>query len=276
MEMIWRILVVLVVAAGILAGAVYLAYEVFWKPAELDRIEAAEMEAEAALPPPPHPSLAEFATAKAALEGGDSATAGSQLTVLLEKYPDGPVASDARALLGEINARAFFSPTPGPGKTAYTVVSGDALSKIARKEDSNAALIFRVNNLETINLQIGQVLMIPHFDAGLVVDTAARTLTVLNGGQFFKEYPLLGIPQAAAPGEAKVTGKLATKGEKQIAFGEKEYVASQKTILTTPANFAMRPMAADAESPPPGLALAPADLEEIYLLASPGTPITIR
>ena len=274
--MIWRILLVLVVAAGILGGSAYMAYEVFWKPAELDRIEQEEIEAQAALPPPPHPSLAEFATAKAALEGGDIVNAESALHALLDQYPDGPVAADIRILLGEINARAFFSPLPGPGKVEYTVVSGDALAKIARKENSDAALIFRVNNLETINLRIGQVLQIPSFDASVVVDPGARTLTVLNGGRFFKQYPLLGVPGTAAPGEAKVTGKLATKGDKQIAFGEKEYAGAEKTILVAPGQYAMRSMPPDAESPPPGLVLAPADLEEIYLLVTRGTPITIR
>ena len=50
---------------------------------------------------------------------------------------------------------------------------GDSLVKIASKFKSNAELIFRANNMETINLKIGQKLVIPQLDISVVVDRKA-------------------------------------------------------------------------------------------------------
>ena len=63
--------------------------------------------------------------------------------------------------------------------------------KIAAKFKSNAELIFRANKMETINLKIGQPLVIPQLDISVVVDRKAGTVTLLNKGQFFKEYRTL-------------------------------------------------------------------------------------
>lgn len=278
--MLIKFLIVLLVAAGVLGGSAYLAYEVFWKPAKLDEVERVEMEAQALLPPPPHPAHAAFAQALDLLREGHTTEAVARITTLLEEDPTNPVAADAKAILGEINLREILSPVPSDRKTPYTVVSGDSLVRIASKTGAGADLIFRANNLQTINLQIGQVLMIPTLDLRAEVDREQKTLTLSDGTKFLKTYALVG---ATVPGlaqgksmEASVADKIASRGEKRIAFGEKDFAATEKLVLLSPGGASLRAMSEDADSPPPGIVLAPADLEEIFVLLSRGTPFTIQ
>ena len=104
----------------------------------------------------------------------------------IRNYPDSPKIAEAKAALGGINTSQVFSPVPSPEKTSYAVGKGDSLVKIASKFKSNAELIFRANNMQTINLKIGQQLVIPQLDMSIVVDRKARTVTLLNRRPVFQ------------------------------------------------------------------------------------------
>jgi LysM repeat protein len=272
-----RLLGVLVFAGGVVGGSLYFAYEIFWKPGKLDRIEAQEIEVQAALPPPPHPSLAEFAMAAAALREGGTAEAEQRLAALVGGDPLAPAAPDARALLGEIRMRTLLSPESAEGKTVYTVVKGDSLARIAGKTGAAPELLFRANNLETINLQIGQTLLIPDLALRLLVNPAAKSLTLLNHDAFLKEYPLVRADGSGlSPGASlSVADKIATIDGNRIAFGESKFAAAEKVVLLQPGGASMRAVPAGSASPPPGIILSPSDIEEIHVLVSRGTPVSI-
>jgi LysM repeat protein len=272
-----RLLVILVLAAGVVGGALYFAYEMFWKAEKLDRIEAVEIAQQAALPPPPHPSLAELARAVAALRDGRTEEADGRLAAIVESDPAAPAAPDARALLGEIRMRALLSPGVAEGKTVYSVVKGDSLARISKKTGASPELLFRANNLETINLQIGQTLLIPEPDLRLLVSPATKTLTLLNHNAFLKEYPLEGAggPGLSPGASLSVADKIASIGDKRVAFGDTDFAATEKLILLQPGGSSIRPMPAGAGTPPPGIILSPADMDEIYVLVSRGTPVSI-
>ena len=127
----------------------------------------------------------------------------------------------------------YSLPYPSPEKTSYAVGKGDSLVKIASKFKSNAELIFRANNLQTINLKIGQQLVIPQLDMSMVVDRKARTVTLLNGGQFFKEYRTVALK---TPGRSDFrpdqgTDKIALRDSNRVAFGDKNYSGSERWIM---------------------------------------------
>ena len=197
----------------------------------------------------------------------------------IQSYPDSPKISEAKAALGGINTGLLLSPNPSPDKTSYSVSKGDSLVKIASKFKSNPELIFRVNNMQTINLKIGQQLVIPQLDVSVVVDRKARTVRLLNRGQFFKEYQIVALKTAAGPGSAqtKVTDKVALRDSKRVAFGDKNYLGSERVIMLGSGGLSIRGFREGGEgAPPPGIVVDQPDVEEIFLLVSRGTPVTIQ
>lgn len=280
--MIIRTLVILTLVAAILGGSGYFAYEYFVKPKKLD-IQEKKL-AEVAPPPPPDPSIAAFEALKPMLDQ-DTPEAQTALQHFLDAYPESPMIPAVRAAVGAINVSRLLSPDPSAEKTPYTVVQGDSLVKIASKFKSGAELIYRANRLATINLKIGQQLMIPKLDTSLVVDRAANSLTLLNAGAFVREYPVksLKLPPSAAKGsiETKVSDKVAMKGSVRAAFGTKDYEGSERWVMLGAAGVVIRgtpAVAADGTTPPmpPGIVLEPADAEEIFVLTTRGTPVTIK
>lgn len=280
--MIIRTLVILALVAAILGGSGYFAYEYFVKPKKLDIQE--QKLAETAPPPPPDPSLAAFEALKPSLDQ-DTPEAQTALQHFLDTYPESPMSPAVRAAIGRINSSRLLSPDPSPEKTPYTVVSGDSLVKIAAKFKSGAELIYRANRLATINLKIGQQLMIPKLETALAVDRAANSVTLLNAGTFVREYPIksLKLPPSAGKGtvETKVADKVAMKGSVRAAFGTKDYEGSDRWLMLGAAGIVLRgaPAAADDGTippMPPGIVLDPADAEEIFVLTTRGTPVTIK
>ncbi len=306
--MIIRTLVILALVAAILGGTGYFAYEFYLKPQKLDQ----EEKKLADLPPPappPDPSLAAF-DALGAVVNEDSPEAQAALAGFLSSYPDSPKAAEARAALGRANVAILLSPAPSPENTPYTVVSGDSLVRIASKFKSGAELIYRANHLSTINLKIGQQLMVPKLDSSIVVDREGKTVTLLNGGVFVKEYPTLSLKLPGslgkAPVETKVTDKVAMKGSVRAAFGTKDFEGSDRWLMLGVSGVVLRgapaaPLVPPSDAPtatpqatpspgdspatvadatpvpmPPGIILAPTDAEEIFVLTKRGTPVTIK
>lgn len=267
-----KILIVLIVAAGILGGAAYFANELYFKPKKLDELEKVELArkaAEAAQPPPPDFTIAIFEKIR---QTSDPVALQAALIDFLATHPESTLADEARALLGETNANLLFSSQPTADKTSYTVAKGDSLVKIAAQNQTSAEMLMRVNNLLTHNLQIGQVLLIPKFAPKITIDRDSKTLTLYNGDTFFKSYTLQGsgIPSAQT---TRISDKIAMKDGKRVAFGTKEFLDADRTLMLAPPAGA--PIRALAE-PAVGLMLPRADLEEIYAVSPIGTPVVIE
>jgi len=278
--MLLRLLIILIVAGGVVGGSAYFAYELFWKSKSLDKLEHEKIEIQAELPPPPHPGIAAFTAVAEIVKAGNSQASREALEAFLGDYPDAPDIAEVRRALGELNARAFFSPLPGEGKTTYTVVKGDALARIANKTNSGAELIYTVNQLDTINLQIGQILQVPELDIKVSVDRKNKTLTVTSHGKFFREYPLLGatVPRLPDDGtlEATVSEKIATVAGKRVSFGEKTYPESERIVQLAPGGAVLRTVGADGDASAQGIFLSSGDFHEVFVLVNRGTPITIQ
>lgn len=281
--MIWKVLTILILIAAILGGAGFFVYETYLKPQKLDKLEQ-EAAAMPTPPPPPDPSIAAFEVVRPYLES-DTPEARNALVGFVKSYPDSPLSKTAKAALGRINGALTLSPVPGPDKTTYTVVSGDSLVKIASKFKTGAELIYRANGLTTINLKIGQRLEIPQLDTAVVVDRAAGTVTVLNRGDFFREYVAESIKLPASmgkePSKTAVSDKFMLKGSGRIPFGAKDYESGDRWIMLGSGGLAIRGMpapGADGQKPPvpPGIVLSPGDAAELFVLVTKGTPVTIN
>jgi LysM repeat protein len=266
-----RTLIILALVGLILGGSAFFAYELYWKPRRLDREDKAASPVELA-----HYSLPAFEKAAGLQRSGDVEGARVAWDEFIRSYPDSPKISEAKALLGTINTSLLLSPKPSPEKISYSVNKGDSLVKIASKFKSSAELIFRVNNMQTINLKIGQQLVIPQLDVSVVVDRKARAVRLLNRGEFFKEYQIVAM-KAPASAQTKVTDKVALQNSKRVAFGDKNYFGSERVIMLGSGGLAIRGIREGSEDPPPaGIIVAQQDIEEIFLLVSRGTPVTIQ
>ena len=275
---IFRILTILVLVGLILGGSAYFAYELFWKPQQLDRDDQAAKLVQPAPTPLPDSSRPAYEKAMGLQQSGDMEGARAALAEFLRGYPASPNAPAAKSALGEINAGRVFSPADSANKTAYAVTRGDSLVRIAAKFKTNAELIFRANNLETINLKIGQSLLIPQLDTNLVVDRKAGTVTVFNQGEFFKEYPAASvkIPGGSGPIKTKVADKLALQGTNRVPFGDKSYAGSERWLMLGTSVAVIRGLPAAEGPAPAGIILSRPDMEELFLLVSQGTPVTIN
>ncbi len=281
-----KFLVILIVAGVVFGAAGFFAYQIYVKPAQLDRrAERAVADAPAATPLPDY-SVAAFERAAAEAEQAATPLAARDIFLnFVSQYPQSPKAAEAKARVGEINTDLVFTSGEGPGKVDYTVVSGDSLVRIASRTNSNAELIMRSNNLLSIDLQIGQQLRVPQLTPTLVIDRAAKTLTIFNDGQFFKEYPLLAfeVPsmRSGGPFETEVGEKLAQRGSDRVPFGSREYVGSDRWLMLKQSGVVVRgfPELTEDGQPntlPPGIVVSQEDIEEIFPLVARGTPVTIQ
>jgi LysM repeat protein len=231
--------------------------------------------------PTPDPSTPDFEKAMALKRDRKTDEARDAFEDYLARFPDSSHRDEAEAMLGELNLANLFSGLPGPGKLDYIVEKGDVLDRVAHKTHSNPELIFEANNLERVNLQIGQRLEIPQVDFSVQVHLTSKNLLLLNGRRFFKAYPVLDAHPLAKKSpviRTKVLEKLAFVNAHRVVFGSKEYANSIRSLsLAGQPNFTIYGESDDANNRPPGsgIGLSASDAEELEALVSIGTPVII-
>jgi LysM repeat protein len=297
----FKTLTLLFLALLVFGSAGYFGYELFIKP---NRIEKMEKAAKAAAPAPtatPDPGKPLFDGLKARQAAGITPALRDEWASWTVTYTNSPLFPEARRQLGSANMVLLFQPGSDPAIPTYTVVKGDSLAKIAAKQHSSAELIQRANQLPSINLQIGQQLLIPSLKISMEIDRSSKTLNLLNNGAYLKEYPLLSCPAASpkAPSvSSRILDKSALSGTKRIAFGDKAYATAEKSILlaqapaivSAPAPSAVSTAAARTNAPgmagtttpasepslPGGFVLSAEDLQEIFPLVSRNASVIIH
>ncbi len=298
--MIWKTLVVLVLAAAVFGSAGYVAYDWFVIPQKQLQAERAHFEAHPPTPPP-DPSLGDFKKLEKVRQGGDLVAARRAYRDFLAAWPQSSLQDEAKSVLGEINTRIFFSKYPAPEKEEYIVKPGDSLNRIASKMKTSVELIMVVNGLDGTLINVGDRLMVTHPDFALLIDQQGQTVTLFNQGEFFKRYRVLenkmpGKP-AAPNSKAKVTSTIALKHGKALAVGSKGYSDSNRWIMTSAPNLTIYSVpegeAAPAETPAKkeddnsaefnrsdkpntGIGLAADEMRNLSALVRSGTPITFE
>ena len=281
--MILKALTILLLVAAILGGSAYFVYDLYYKEKKLDVIEQTAPPTPVPTPTPDQ-SIAAWENLKPNA-AKDTIEARESIKNFITTFPDSARLAEATAALGRINLVLFRDTAATPANTIYIVKKGDSLAKIASVTKSNVEQIYWINQLPNINLQIGQQLLIPALNTSAVVSREKSTITVLNNGEFFKEYPIvsLTLTGAAAKGdfETKVADRVARKGETRVAFGAKDYAETVRFVLLSSGGVSMHPAptpAADGTIPPnpTGIVLSLADFNDIFALLKTGTPLTIK
>jgi LysM repeat protein len=281
--MIFKAFTILLLIAAVLGGSAYFVYDLYYKDKKLDLIE--QTAPPTPVPSPtPDPSVAAWDELKPTA-AKDTIEARESVKAFITAYPESVCIPEASAALGRMNLVLFRDTAATPANTVYAVKKGDSLAKIASLTKSNVEQIYWVNQLSSINLQIGQQLLIPSLNASAVLIREKSTLIVFNHGEFFKEYPIvsLTLTGGASKGEfeTKVADRVARKGETRVAFGAKDYAETVRFVLLSPGSVSIHPAptpAADGTIPPnpPGIVLNLADFNDIFALLKTGTPVTIK
>lgn len=281
--MIFKALTILLLVAAVLGGSAYFVYDLYYKDKKLDLIE--QTAPPTPVPSPtPDPSIEAWDALKPTA-AKDTIEARESVKAFITAYPESVRLPEATAALGRINLVLFRDTAATPANTVYTVKKGDSLAKIASVTKNNVEQIHWANQLSSINLQIGQQLLIPSLNTSAILNREKSTLIVFNHGEFFKEYPIvsLTLTSGASKGEfeSKVADRVARKGETRVAFGAKDYAETERFVLLNPSGVTIRPTpvaAADGTVPPnpPGIVLNLADFNDIFALLKTGTPVTIK
>ncbi len=278
---VFKVLVILFLLALIGGGAAGSYYFLVYRPAQQD----AQLIARGSAPgqPTPDPSTPDFEKARALRRERKLPEAREALLAMLDRFPDSSHRNEAETIIGSMNVEDVLNGLPGPGKIEYLVRSGDNLDKVSRHLKSNPELIFRANNLDTINLKIGQKLQVPQLDTALEIHLADKKAILRNRGQFFKSYPIKTLKAPAKKNfevKTKVFEKMAFKNGLRVAFASKEFAGSIRatsfvgqpayTIFGEPDD----PVSGE-KAPAGGVGLTASDAEELQTLVSVGTPVSI-
>lgn len=270
-------LFVLLLAVLVFGGAAFFSYDLFIKPEQQMR---AEQSGDASTTPLPDVGLAEFQAAARLRQEGKLVEARDALANFLQKYPGSSHAEEARDLLGDINMQILLSDMPSPDKEQYVVKSGDVINRVAQKMHTTPELIMKVNSLDSTMLRIGERLWIAHLDLSLFVQRGAKSVVLLNHGQFFKRYHITSVKiggKQPSRINTKVAEVMAWRGGKRVGLGTREYRGSTHWIRLGAAGYTLfaDPPTNDAPPNPTGLGLSPNDLEELSGLLSNKTAVTI-
>jgi LysM repeat protein len=293
---LWQKCTILVLVVVIFGSAAYVARIVF-RPEGLARYRSIPWVNYV------HPNVKKLKQAQSLVNEGKLVEARKILVNALVTAPKSPVTRDLRDLLGDVNTQIFFSKQPSPRKIEYTVKSGDALSSIARKLQSSAEAIVRVNDLDSTLIRPGEKLLVPQLDFTITIDLPRDRLVVHDSHGFFTQYPITSadLPVTRQPTlETKVTAKSfwedgkpvrptrefqkEKEGSPRIDLGRRGYVlyGVEEDNDSTDSQIAVdadgkqdTPNSENANRPPQGIAMLKDDLSEIEVLIRKGTPVTI-
>jgi len=163
----------------------------------------------AGYPESPRRGEALLARGRLRAAAGDTAGAGDDYRRAIDSPGREEVRSAARKELGEINFSRLLSREDNPLTVTYQVRAGDSLAAIARRHRTTSDLLRRINRLNGDVIHPGQSLKLPAESFSVRVSKSKNTLTLLYGGEFFKEYRVgTGRENCTPEGEFTIVTKL--------------------------------------------------------------------
>jgi LysM repeat protein len=253
----------------------------------------------------PDPGLKEYDAAIALIRSGDLPGARDRLAYLMRYYPESARFREAKRVLGEINLDLLLSDDPAPGKTKYTVKSGDSgLAAIAGRYRCTVDYLMRANGLTGTVIHIGDEVWVTPLIFILEARLKERVLTVYrveaapegttppSGAErpavasevFFKEYPIVDLnlpPTVKVPSSAEVNDKPGwLPNGKRVQFGQSGYHAAHRWLQTARPGLVVQPAPENPDEASverkSGILLAQADLNELYTYIRTGTELRLR
>ncbi len=281
--MIIRLLIIVLLAAGIFGGAYYAVHRLYIEPER-------RLVADKKLPPPtppPDPSFEEFARCEELRRTSTLVEARAIFERFLKEFPESKKKDAALEALGEINSAEFFATQPTAENT-YIVRSGDALNRVAARTKLPVEFIVYFNKLHREILQPGQRLLAPACNFRVVLQQKTRRVVIYNGDKFFRQYPAITWPGENKkpviflPKQAgKVVDKIARNDKSIVKPTDIAYHDAMHILVTSIPGHALYSAspAGTARGFHPnggGIGLAPAHMSEIAILLPRGAPVTLE
>ncbi|MCC6548270.1 L,D-transpeptidase family protein [Candidatus Sumerlaeota bacterium] len=238
---------------------------------------------------PDHPSAVRLvaALARQDLKAGNRDAAIARLEPILATNSDNAEVFAIADEVGKANVSALFASTKQDDDLVYTVKKGDSINKIARANKLTDELLLKCNAITNPkSLRIGQTLRVPRTDFSLVVDVAANTMVLNNGGKFFKIYRVrTGREAGTTPaGQFKILNKKSAPtwrpgnghtylpGDPNNELGTR-WMSFQGDILGI--HGTLHPETVGEYASNGCVGMHTADVEELFDLINVGTPLTI-
>lgn len=218
-----------------------------------------------------------FQKAHELLAMGRIPEAREKLTAIVNVYPSSPTAPIARRIVGEINLDEVLSASHMEGKQVHKVKSGDSLLGIAGRYKTTIDCMMHLNSMmELPKLQPGQELVVMPLEFRLLIEPRRKSVSLWQGGQFIREYPVLHVAGTPAPQSSAITSKAAELDGRRVLPESKEYRAAHKVIIIGKPPIQIRGWDGGEHKPAGSILLRPADMEEIALLTRVGNEVEIR
>jgi hypothetical protein len=283
-----KALVVITLAAVVFGGGGYATY-LFVMETEL-KLAKGNQEPSVAAPEFVDPTLAEYQKCLQIEATGDPLATRRAYAEFVDAYPDSSKFEEARNRLGVLQMSLLFAPRATPEKEIYVVKPGDSLTKVSHRLKTSPELLAEINQLDGVNLRVGQRLYAVPANFTVSVDRVASRILVQREGHFFAQYPILatlgsarvGPPKkgTAQPVAAKVHDKPAWQAGQRLLFGEKGYREAARWIVLQPPSHTIYtvPESPSDVVPKPnsGYGLAPEAVRELSALLQKNDTVTIR
>ena len=223
-----------------------------------------------------------FQRAKELLAMESLVEAEEKLKYIVSFYPAAKCAGEVRRILGEINVDRLLDPDWLEGKKVVTVKRGDTYTRIVSENETTMDCLVHLSKLmrtDHRSLHPGDRLTVMPLRLRAVIDVRRKSLTLWNGGEYVKEYPLQAVVYKSK-GEVKrcQVGRILGRYEgKFYPSHAEQYNASSKVIILSDKSLAIRAFSSDnTEESGLGFFLTSADMEELPLLLRPGNDVEIR
>lgn len=261
-------------------------------------IPAAVTNVAAATPPAPHAMAPEAARLLAAAQADEAADrlveARTNYLALVARNDTAAARAFVEERLGAVNILLVTTPRAMPGKIDYAIRAGDSLKLLARRFGVTAALIERGNNIANPSrIHAGdrmRILEKPRFE--IAIGKRSNDLLLTLNGAFFKRYRVGTGQFGRTPvGSFRIENKIENPpwwrpDGKVVPFGDPENILGTRWMT----------LAATGETPPAKgygihgtwddtslgkqssagcIRMRNADVEELYMLVTEGTPVRI-
>lgn len=222
-----------------------------------------------------------FKSAEELLAMGEIPAAEERLKYVVSNYPSAKCSTHARRILGELNVDRLLDPDVLEGKIQFVVKSGDTFIGIVRRYGTTMDSLVhhsRLMKADARSLRLGDQLTVMPLKMRVVVNDRLKTLTVFDGDEFVKEYPIL---------KSSYNGKSNRKLKIDSIHGEyngrryldqsDDYLFASKIITLSDKSLVIRALSDDIDDDFSfGFFLNPADMQELPLLIRSNNEIEIR